>query len=222
MNKPAAALIFLWLVVGAAQADDRIVFPEGNKAWTVNITYRENSQTNETPAAQRPQATRVDCASFDGTECYKISWSNGQISEVWSRDKITMVRDSVTGRIALSPNTLIPGLVGLLNASLFSWVTEANPAKETVFEKRKALLYEKPARTGTPDLYSNSEDWNLRQAWVDTESRLPVAYNNGLATFYFSFQNTPPAALQMPEDFAKLHARIQGSTSRSPSWTQKP
>jgi len=222
MNKQAAALAIVCLIVGAARADNRVVFPEGNKAWTVNITYQEDSPAAKAPTGEPPKAIRVDCASFDGTERYSITWSNGQNSEVWSRDKITMTRDPATGRITLSPNTLIPGLVGLLNGSLFSWVPEADPGKEVVFEKRSALLYEKPAREGTPDPYSNAEDWSLRKAWVDKETRLPIAYTNGLATFYFVFQSTPPAPLKMEDDFAKLHSRIKGSSSRPPSWTQKP
>jgi hypothetical protein len=107
------------------------------------------------------------------------------------------------------------------DGSLFSWITEAGPGTETTYEKRKCLLYRKDASPEKPGAFANAESLRARQAWIDLETRQPIAYDNGLARFLFTFGPAPASPLTMPADFAKLHARILGTMSKAPSWAGK-
>lgn len=220
MNNQAAALGLLALLSLSplSQAENPVRFPEGNRAWTVDIRYAQSGAEDAPEGNTPPRPVRLDCSSYEGLERYLITWSNRTSSEVWKQQGITLAKDPKTGRIGLANNAIIPSLVGAPDAELFTWIGQAGAGAEVVFEKRKALRYTKAALNGSPDPFGNSEDRKNRQAWIELESQRPLAYDNGLATFLFTFSPTPSQPLSMPADFAKLHERILSTTSQQPTW----
>lgn len=229
MNKSSLGfgLFFFLAFAVSSPAAELVRFPEGNKSWTVAIRYANTSQTEASSPAQpeaggsAPQAVRAECASFDGAERYRITWSDKQTTEVWKQQGMTLIKDPATGRIGWASGTIVPGLIDNLDASLFSWITEAGPGTETTYEKRQCLLYQKNASLGNSGIYANAEDLRPREAWIDPETLRPIAYHNGLATFVFTYGQAPTGPLNMPDDFARLYARIQSSLSRPSSPAEK-
>lgn len=226
------ALLACFSVVEPSSAADRVRFPEGNLSWTVQIRYLDGFEAELTtqPAqgdasvpksVPAPKAVGVACVSHSGVERYRITWSDRKTTEAWRQQGILLAKDPVTDRIGYFSGPLLPGLIGSLDASLFSWISDA-PGTEVVYEQRKSFHYRKPASSGTPGASLSGEEWRNRQAWIDRETLLPLAYENGVASFRFTFQAAPAALLQMPQDFAKLHARILATTSRHPSWRKTP
>lgn len=203
-------------------------FPTGNQSWTVDVRYTTPAPAQPAPAESDPQKspavpprpTRFECTSYGGTEHYRITWSNRQTTDVWKQQGIALATDPASGKIGLSNDTLVSGLINSLDASLFSWIS--GTGTETTFEKRKALFYEKAARSGSPGESLDTDAWRRRQAWIDQETLLPLAYDNGQATFLFSYESAPPGPLSMPADFARLHARILSTMSQLPSWKKTP
>jgi hypothetical protein len=207
------------LCLPTAPAEELVRFPEGDASWIVEIRNAEPgpAESPASTAAPSPRATRVECSAFRGVERYRISWTSAQTTEAWKQQGILLARDPETGRIGYFTDTLVPGLGGLPDASLFSWITGAG--EETTYAGRTCLLYRKDAAAEPPGPFSPVEALKPRRAWIDEETRRPLAYDNGLATFLFTY-GPASSSLTMPEDFARMHARILGTLSRPPAWAE--
>ncbi len=230
MNKPLLASGLLFFAM-SLHASEFMRFPEGDKAWSVDIHYASALPVAPAPtslvgqpdqAEAPPRPTRVDCAIRDGIERYRIQWSNKKTTEVWKHQGVILAGNPVTGKIASLSDGLIPGCIHSLDAELFAWIREAGTGVETTYEKQQCLLYEKAATPGSLGASGNGEPARHRKAWINATTLLPLAYDNGQATFIFNFDTGLPGSLEMPADFAKRHARILGTISQPPPWAKKP
>ena len=221
------AWILGYLSLGLASAQ-LVVFPTGDRAWTVTITPYEdpnNSSPTPPPPPLASQAfkipTRIEVTEVDNTKRIRVTWANGKTTEQWTLPKMAVIfgEDPRNGEVfANQPGSM--GSVGLksvlvYNSDTFDWVATTNQVeKDPISYKSKQCFHYQIAGTDITPTLKNFQKGGLginglsstpvREAWIDAKTLLPVALHIGDNVYSFSFAAEPPTGpLTMPDKFQK-------------------
>ncbi len=216
----------------AAKAAEMVKFPEGNVSWTVTFTPLVPPKTENHPGAepsptppkvsQRLLPKQVEVTIVDKVKRIRITWANGKTSEEWTLPGLPVIlkenaRDGEVFPIQSGQaEAKFDKYYTPYDASDFAWATPANlKSSEPVdFRGKKCYHFESvvaeptisvQAPSGSKPGGSRSDSRNMkREAWIDSETLLPVALATDKSLCLFNFPAEPPAGpLVMPAKFAK-------------------
>ncbi len=187
-------------------------FPEGNAAWTVDITYPKTSQDNTlAPAAsgQKPadtrKAQRIEVTQADNIRRIRTIWNIGAPTEEWTIPNQPVIfkeyRNGIVFSIpkggveAVSDNFNMPN-----DLSSFDWVTPATrKEKEPVnYQGKPCFHYQGTVRTPWP-----KAPLEKREAWIDSTTLFPLSFETERIHCVFTLSRPPDGPLVVPEKFKK-------------------
>jgi hypothetical protein len=192
----SALLLLSSATVLAQQPAPEIGFPKGDLAWTV--AFEAAKGTGESPAATPRD---IDIVRQGDVRRDRITWSDGHASEQWW---------TVSPSFLLfenGPDHAVSWLKGAwargqaYDENLFQWVDASTFVEATDYEKKRCRLY----RTR---IASNAGSVTC-SAWIDEETRLPVAYAEGNRVALFTFSKTSLEPLSMPEKFQAAAQKVR-------------
>jgi hypothetical protein len=207
---------------------DLVVFPTGNRAWTVTVTpYEDPNDPSPTPPAPplASQAfkipTRIEVTEVDGTKRIRITWADGKTSEQWMLPKLAVIfgEDPRNGQVmANQPGSMASvgeKSVLVYGSDAFGWMTTTNLVeKEPISYKSKQCFHYLTAGNNISPAPKDFQREGLgingvsstpvREAWIDAKTLMPVALHIGPNLYTFAFAAEPPTGpLTMPDKFQK-------------------
>lgn len=233
-------LLFILCSLATAQAES-VLFPSGLAAWRVDITYPELKQS--TPPQTIADATAphpivkpktLEITRSDSIRRTVITWTDGSISQRWRIEKVGITATEIPHHVGIY---VIPDADTMTSASLktissesdFKWTQYATlkSPDPVTYAKKKCLFYEaKVERTefepmpmaSNPNQAPTDPPRITCKLWVDFETHYPVALDNGIALYTFTFLPTPASPLVMPDKFKNELDQYQ--LSRAPAKMQ--
>lgn len=214
-------LIFAWLAPGAAFCGGLVQFPEGNAAWTVEISHRGSSpQAPEaTPSpgngkkpSRAPKAVKIEVTRVDRLQRVRVTWDNGKTSDRWTVPNLPVIFEENPGAGSVTPVERggLAGAFDKLNlpfdASAFSWLKPEFLLRKEPVSYRGRPCFEYEGTIPLPRVLDNGpQPAPIRaRAWIDSETLLPVARQTENSLCIFTFQAEPPAGpLTLPPKFRK-------------------
>lgn len=149
-----------------------------------------------------------------------LSWSDRKTTEAWWLQKRGwLLFDHPDGGVMLTANPQMH-LLWRPGAEMFSWVGHQTFVKEISYNGKSCRYYrrESPRPSGDPLIDS--------EAWIASETSLPVALRHGATIYTFTFNPPPASAPVLPERFQKELSRAEtamlppGAAAKSRSWTK--
>lgn len=217
-------ITFLFSHITAFATDDLVKFPAGNAVWTVEFSYPKTPAPPASagnPAQAAPvvrKAQKIEITQLDNIKRIQIMWTDGKTSERWTIPGLSVVFETLPwneNSVAAIENGSIAKQFAEYTMPYdsfgFHWITPRGlQEKNPVSHMGKMCFYYKgsvppPTVGGPPTLKpsasQNTPDW---QAWIDSETLLPVALDTGTAICVFTFQKEPPRGpLALPPKFQK-------------------
>jgi len=213
MNNPlplGALLLALAAAPLSAQTSSNtapVKFPAGNASWTVEVEELSDDEAKpkKQPAPGQPpagEANKVRRVQVDRQDKYRrdtVFWTKGGSTEYWWLTGSNMVFFQTTSggpiRIIRAP------LLGMrqMDESIFSWVSLKNYRGQKDLKGKPYDFYEEKQ---TEEGSDGSTITQTVRAWVDPETRRPVAWSDGNYRLNFEFADegaTPP--LRVPPAF---------------------
>lgn len=187
MNKLTICAVLILALPTALLAADEIIhsngFPKGDAEWTVT-SKKIHSDADAAGSVNPKQIARIDVVRKGKLRRDSIVWNDGGRTEYWwSLDPLVVVFDG--GRDG-SIRAMKPGLMGdrRFDESLFSWASAGTYVGQKNLLGKTCLFYETKVETidGEPE---------PRQIWLEKETRLPVAWSDGIYLMVFSFAPMP-------------------------------
>jgi hypothetical protein len=227
MNKIhfAALLSGCLLFTGIASADPLVLFPTGNAAWTVDITYPRSTDAAATPtpmparanAGATPPAAdrkpkRIEIAQFNSEKKIRITWTDGQTTDQWSIPNLPVVfKEYPNGIVFPVGNGSMERKYDDFNMpatpSAFSWVTPACLKEKDPVSYQGEMCFHYVGTVSTPTTplgHSIQQSASIalkREAWIDSKTSLPVRLDTDSSICIFTFQQPPARPLDMPVKF---------------------
>lgn len=218
-------LVFLAVgtfVQDTAFADDLVRFPTGNAAWTVDITYRNSSAASPSPEkdaipAQKPlhpvapKATRIEVVQVNNIKRVRITWNNGKTSDRWTVPSLPVTFEENPGASGITPveerslGEKFRKLDLPFDLSAFTWLKPEFLQEKSVHYHGKSCFHFVGFIILPKILDNGPEIAPVKvQAWIDSETLLPVARQTETSLCIFTFQEQPPGEpLVLPPKFKK-------------------
>ncbi len=214
MNKRLNAIGFAliaWGRIAPLQAEPLARLPEGNISYQIEITSKPTPTIPEKEkpdsAGTAPEAilmTRAKVSRFEKTVRYQLTWSNKKSTEIWElpEEGISINQNIRSGQVYVDRGGLrrLPPLAQLDDKAL-SWINPKNQQEkgETIYGK-KCLFFKDQVTVYVGG--GNAPETAIYSAWIDPETRLPVALDDGDARYKFIFGDAAPTTpLVMPPAF---------------------
>lgn len=148
-----------------------------------------------TPLAPKTELQEIEVRKGPSTACMIQRWSNGKSSEAWIAEGYHLSRypalpDIYVTALALRPAGLNDGMADF--HAVF-------PGFVWLDEKFFAGTEKKEGRT----CHHYVDGENAREAWIDAESRLPVAFRRENTIFVYSFLPRPSQPPTLPDPFLR-------------------
>ena len=238
MNRARILLNLLWMLgvflgprVSQAQAL-AVQFPTGDASWTVEVISRAPRPPVPPQVGLPPGQQNIQCElkKMDVTQTKDLTrteliWSDGKKTEVWWLTSTPLMLTERTDGSGVESDSLTFLSSHLRpDARMFSWVTSQTYVAKSSYKGKACLLYEKKMEPDNraPSFITKMEpELALRRAWIDGNTLLPVALDNGEVVYLFTFQPAPEGPLTLPERFQKELKRMQDSTP-NPKYLGKP
>jgi hypothetical protein len=203
MNRLLIMCLLLSFVCDAKSEEERYRFPKEAATWKVScqkLGSRGSSDAAEPVLGAAPNTKEVEVAQDENTRRSIVKSTDGKSREVWSVPKlgIVLAEDPMGTPLMTNDDATLGDPFGPLN---FEWIkTAALVSPEPVryenipcFHYKGTLLLGR--LTGDPIKIPC-------EAWIDAETRLPVALQKADLVGRFTFGG-PPASLEMPKKFQK-------------------
>lgn len=233
MNRIAFLLLAIFPLVALAEdADVRppkppfVVNAPANASWVVTYKSKRKpaSETGDGPSPQilLPEITKLEVTKAGPVRRMVTTWSTGEHTEKWiipgfrleeqlGQDGIYMTTSHESSAESDFPE--------------FSWLSEKNYTKGETYGKKICWAFQAATSVGAPDPWKKSMVAIMQSesgkkgdkaqppkptppvyqtAWIDTDSKLPAALDDGIKTLVYTFQAAPTQAPEMPERFAKM------------------
>jgi hypothetical protein len=195
MNKfcAIASMFGLALVLGSSRiwAAPLVQFPAGPAAWRIDVTASPKGD-DDAPAAQSLGPNTVQKVEVTQNEHFArnlVTFGSGISRESWSITGTSLIlTEDPNGTAFITPTTIFFNIPYL--PSTFSWLSPSLLADKTaVFYQGKTCFHYKSSKA---------------QAWVESKTLLPVAYDDGQHLAIFTFLPTPQEQLVLPDKFKKV------------------
>ncbi len=210
-------LVALALASGWTHASDLVQFPKGPAAWTVAISPSALHPGEPSAKPSPTQLLRLNVTQNEKARQIDLSHANGATSQ-----KLLIV---ATNYILVKHSNGI--VVGYPNSGEFGSAYEV-PFQELAFSwiVAKSLFEDRPVLHGGKKCYHykgtvrNAEADNpddsehprfgkhAVEAWIDSETLLPVALDDGVSLATYTFLPPPYPAVTIPTDFQATFNRL--------------
>ncbi len=199
-------LVFLVLLASLtwnfpAHGNNLVAFPVGDATWTVS----SKASGSATPrGAPNPYVQTAEVTQIKDVKRIIFNWSDGKTTEKWTipRLPVEFEQDPRDGRVNTFQNgSLHENLSKFFmtyDSFAFDWVTEATLKEKTPITYQGKQCYHFVSSATAMD----SGIAYKREAWVDSTTLLPVAFDNGVSLSTYTFDPKPPAGpLDFPPPF---------------------
>ena len=199
MNKYTALVLFamashVLLRAETLAAPDVIIPPYA--AWTVDITYRDTGQTPSAKTPAQPKRTRIEATRTGDITRYYTTWTNGRTTEDWTTSLFVFWQNETSGQAVIVRQDDPAAHYSPVDQSCFGWMHSGQ------------FKIDREGYQGKDCIHVRSDN---TQAWVETKTQLPVAFDDSAALYYFSFQKPPTAPLSLPPKYQALLDRYISS-----------
>ncbi|OJV23489.1 MAG: hypothetical protein BGO12_22075 [Verrucomicrobia bacterium 61-8] len=174
--------------------DSQMNFPKGNATWKVDISYPD--ERGHRGDIVRP--VRIDVTRSGDVACYQVTWSDRAVTRDWVTRDYVFVQDRTTGRTVLQDRARGGFTYRFLDESAFGWIKPQNLVVETL-KYRETECRHFRSSISLPALAGASPEVLECQAWIEKETGVPVAFEDGNALYTYSFGKSAAAALLLPE-----------------------
>ena len=246
MNRqiPVAAILAFassaFFMADAQDAQPPVRMPTQKDSWNITIEHLDAPQSphplNTAVAANPPKRT-VMSISVDLDPPLRrdvIEWSDKSKSEVWRIGGLWLV-ETPQGVLVINHLNLGGNFDDwhAFEDSHFDWTADAKATPIKNFKGRPALLYERerpvtPAARAAVEIPASltgetvsTPEAETNKLWVDAESHLPLAIQEGRITYVFQFRSTSSPPLKIPEKFQMEYDRFR-SLSQTPPPFRRP
>jgi hypothetical protein len=195
-------------------ANDSISFPKGPAAWNIKIT---DSPNRKTPSNATARLSEIDVTQSDEFRHSRITYADNQAKEFWSIVGSNLfLTEYPNGVVALNPTSrffFVP-----FAPSSFDWIQpgclqEKGPVE---YQEKKCFHYKGPmgwspttGASGMPTSAGGSVTLTTGEAWVDSKTLLPVAFDDGQILAVFTFHAPPTTPLVPPAKFLGLYEKYK-------------
>jgi len=188
-------------------AEEPVRFPKGPASWRVKIVPSEMkkkdkaapSRLAEVPSST-PLPTLVTVDQDGEMRVSKVRWSNGRTRSTWSIPKMRLfMTEDPNGKTVIISKS---GLFQLpFSFKEFDWVSMKNRVESKPVEYDGVMCYHHKGETYSSDIVTNETVKTFEvEAWIDAQTGLPVALDNGLLLGKFEFAPME-GTLEMPPKF---------------------
>lgn len=214
LNQISTLLLALFPATTQAEGN-KVQFPSGDAAWTVEISYKDSqpgwsndaATVNDGPASAGPPfMQKVEIARAGDRLRYQITWTTRRKSEAWLFSNVTLMEDVYSNEVLTFDGELGLRAIRKLDRTLFNWTDNRYP--ELVdYKGKKCFYYRDPNTSGGPT--GETHGTESTQAWIDADTLRPVAFEDDQATYSFTFHSSPPGPLSLPAKFQREYERYQ-------------
>lgn len=186
-----------------------VAFPTGNAAWTVNITYHDKG----TGSSTQPNPMTVEAVRADEIIHYHTIWTNNRSTDDWLTKDFIFFQDVNTGHISpMQKGGSVFEYYGYDNAR-FDWVNSGEVVSPRESYQGKICLHVRKGRREEPNTDARSQSSPIMQAWIDSQTHLPVAFDDGHALYAYTFLPAPKDPLVLPQSYQDLKDRFTKARS---------
>lgn len=205
-------------------------------AWIITYTYSKDIVDSKPPDDITPVEARlnrrlvkVQVTKVDAKRREIASWSDGTTSETWIYDNWILLTSQDFPDIRVLDRSHLNNIfaknypdyskadfpdLDWLSLDKFVGVQTVQDRKCYIFKGRSDLLNQTPNS-------ANKTDSKEIEASIDSETGLPVKFDNGSARQTYSFKGPPPASLELPPSFATALERYQHALKEPYTHTMK-
>ena len=214
MYSSCLVLVFLVSLHLHLEANDSISFPTGPAAWTIEMS---DSPNNKAPSKTGSRITKIEVTQNDQFRHSLITYSNNQTKEFWSIVGTDLfLTEYSNGVVALNPTNkffFVP-----FAPSSFDWVQPGLlQGKDPIDYQGKQCFHYKGSMgwspsTGAPGMTAavGGEPMTIiGEAWVDSKTLLPVAFDDGQMLAVFTFLPPPTTPLVAPAKYLDLYEKYK-------------
>ncbi len=187
-------------------AGDLVKFPTGLAAWRVEITPMSSGNAGATTGAH---IVKIDVVQDDEKRRNLVTWSQGSVMEQWEiyRYNLILRKDPMDHAFATSGvgDSTDGGAISHSPAS-FRWLASEFLQEKTPidYKGRKCFHYKGTIERSVLNGVKDDTAMLAMEAWIDSKTLLPVAYEDGTGLGTFIFLKPPSAELQLPAPFQKV------------------
>ncbi len=147
--------------------------------------------------------------------CVVQSWSDGDTTQQWRYEDYLLFMQHGLSYIFVKPKSQVSAQVyPAMSDSSFpelGWLSASNYIKLENYRQKSAYVFQRSVAVGVflpnvPDALKPKTEagdaHTVQRAWIDRESKLPIAYDNGTEVRTYEYSPTPVQSLIMPENFA--------------------
>lgn len=169
----------------------------GAKGKTSSVRSSEISEVRSTKTGQ----IKRDAITYgDGTK--RDHWFIGNLM-LWKTDEGVIVANDLSAMFVEDPTEASPSIPTGFPGT--AWLKPAFFEKVVLQEKRPCYHFVGPGV----------------EAWIDVETKLPVAYKKGEIIYKYTFGTAPVEPLVLPEDYQKILEKAQRSLDRRAAIQEK-
>ena len=209
-----------------------VTFGGDKAAWTVDISYRPppgDKKSSATPpdtsnSAKRDpnaHAVKVEAVRTGTISRYHITWSDGSVTEEWLTPKYLFPQDHLSGEsgILYRPGLRKTFRYPQFDETQFGWVKQNAFAGKQNYKGKECFNYKSMVTVLHMDA-DDAEDVQVApasyQAWIDTNTNLPVAFDDGQLQILYVYTFLPPPVetLVLPPKFQELVTQYERAVAR--------
>ena len=204
-----ASLILLGgiLTPAGAHASPEIVFPAGNTACTVSVAWHAVPASEDAPpstdstGAPPPVVKKIEILRVNNLQYMEAQWTSGRTTRAWdsAESNLTFVQETGGKVMPFRGRNTLPAPARLdRDPSWFDWMAPANLKGVVTYQGAQCNHYYQEV---TVDVGNGVIETHILQAWVDQETKVPIAYDDSTALYVFQFRPVPPdTVLTLPVD----------------------
>jgi hypothetical protein len=217
----------LWTPLSGRAQEAPVQFPTGDASWSVLVQYHSKG-TSMSPASapapgppgspaiaqpggrsSSPAVRKIDVTAT-GNLCRSVAtYSDGKTAEIWwlkSPQWVLFDRRDSAGVGVLTNPMMMANLRP--DAALFDWVNSRSFIKRSSYRGKDCDQYEAefPPANHPPGVNPPAVP---HHAWVESQTGLPIALDDGVALYLFTFNPPPTVPLTMPPRFSQKLAELQ-------------
>lgn len=171
-----AALLPIFALSGVEAADPLAAVPNPGR-WTVRLEKPADPAAKE---SQPPFEVSREVWVLGPTRYEVTTWSDNHQSQLFITNNIGFEKSAKNDDVyILDPNIGAPAPPSVTEWREFSWIKPELSKGQTTYAKKDCVLYEEQTET------------NLRRAWIDAETRLPVALSQDGRVYLYAFEEAP-------------------------------
>jgi hypothetical protein len=246
MIRISLGILLLWGLISSLLAqDDPVATPPvppflknvpSHAAWTITYTYSKDIADSKPPADITPTEARlnrrlikVQVTKVDAKRREIASWSDGTTSETWIYDNWIFLTSQDFPDIRVLDRSHLNKIFAKNYPDYskadfpdFDWLSRDNFVGVQTVQDRKCYTFR-----GGSDLLDKTlnsaykTDLKEIEASIDSETGLPVEFNNGAARQTYSFKGPPPTSLELPSSFTTALERYQHALKQPYTHTMK-